>query len=690
MVNGVRAAAREVLVQFVDMPAAVAAHQPVLERQIDADRNVGVGRWGLRRLRSRSFDVETLLAFLRAQPGIVFAEPNYVLSATAAPDDPEFPSLWGLLNIGQAIAGVAGTPGADIAASDAWEISTGAPAVAVGVLDSGIDYSHPDLAPNVWSAPSSFSVTIGGSVIHCPAGSHGFNAITDTCDPMDDQGHGTHVSGTIGAKGNNGIGIAGVNWTTSIIAAKMLDSSLGGTIADAIDAIDFMVQTKAAFGGAGANIRVLNNSWGGTAPSVALETAIATAAAHDMLVVAAAGNRNADIDITPFYPASYTLGNVLAVASTTNQDLRSSFSSYGAVSVDAAAPGSDILSTLPGGGYGYLSGTSMATPHVAGAAALVLSVCALDTPALKTALMSTVDPIPALTGLVATGGRLNVNRAVRTCGTSSIPAAPKALAATAGPERVILTWHPAVGATTYNVKRSTTAGGPYDALATGVAPTLYTDTGVVAGQHYYFVVSAVNALGESADSDEASATPLPPKDSSLARPTDLGAVPGDARVALTWNASQSAERYRVKRGVSRSGPYQRIGFTRSTSFLDTSVVNGTKYFYVVTAVSDVGESNESNKVSATPAPIPAAPVGVAVEGTNAGEILLSWTAVDWATTYRVRRSTSSGGPYSGVRKVTATSFTDTGLKSGRRYYYLVTALNDSGESPGIEVTAVAK
>ncbi len=270
-VSGRHAVASEVLVQF-DSISAAGVSRPALERAVDAEENVQVGRGGLRRIRSRVFDVETLLAFFRAQPNVLFAEPNYILRADTTPDDPHLPTLWGLLNIGQIIGKVPGVPGADIAATAAWDYATGSRDNVIGIIDSGIDYTHPDLVGNVWSAPAGFDVTIGGVIIHCPAGSHGFNAIAKSCDPRDTHSHGTHVAGTIGATGNNGLGVAGVNWIASIIAARFIGDDGQGTTADAIDSIEFMIQAKSAFAStAGANIRVLNNSWGGGAFSSAMQ-----------------------------------------------------------------------------------------------------------------------------------------------------------------------------------------------------------------------------------------------------------------------------------------------------------------------------------------------------------------------------------------------------------------------------------
>ena len=255
LVEGRRVAAGEVLVKF---RRNLAAHERVqFDTDTDADQDKVVGGSGVRRLHSRRHDTARLLEILRSHPDVDYPEPNYVVEADALPNDLWLGELWGLRNIGQRV-GKLGTPGADISAPLAWELSTGSRANVVAVIDTGIDYTHPDLSDNVWTAPAAFDVTIGGIPIHCPAGSHGFNAITNSCDPYDDNGHGSHVSGTIGAAGNNGIGVVGVNWTASIMASKFLDQNGVGTVADAIDALEFVLQASAA---SGANVRVLSNSW---------------------------------------------------------------------------------------------------------------------------------------------------------------------------------------------------------------------------------------------------------------------------------------------------------------------------------------------------------------------------------------------------------------------------------------------
>ena len=252
----------EVLVKYRDQRAS--STHAWIEAGVDTEQAETLDRHGARRLRSRRFTTTELLERLRAEPDVEYAEPNYILYSTAVPNDPLFGSLWGLLNTGVNPVGGGGVSGADIDVTSVWDSVTGSRVHVVGVIDTGIDYTHPDLAANVWSAPSAFQVTVGGQTITCQAGTHGFNAITRTCDPRDDQFHGTHVAGTIGAVGNNGVGVVGVNWVANMMGLKFLGSSGSGSTSDAIAAIEFAIQAKAAFALSGAaNVRVLSNSWGG-------------------------------------------------------------------------------------------------------------------------------------------------------------------------------------------------------------------------------------------------------------------------------------------------------------------------------------------------------------------------------------------------------------------------------------------
>ena len=431
-VDGREAVAGEALVKF---NRTLAAHERLrIEQQTESDRDEAVGASGVRRIHSKRLNTHAFLAFLKAHPDVAYAEPNYIVRADTVPNDPWFDQLWGLFNVGQTV-GTPATPNADIKATLAWDVSTGSTDNVIAVIDSGIDYLHGDLAPNIWSASAPFSVTIAGKNITCPAGTHGFNSIAMTntalnpCDPMDDFGHGTHVAGTIGAVGNNGNGITGVNWTARMVAVKFLDATGVGSVANAINSIEFVIQAAAV---TGTNVRILSNSWS-AAFSQALLDEINKANANNMLFVASAGNDSTNNDVTPRYPASYTAPNVIAVAATDNRDTLATFSNYGLTSVHLAAPGVNVLSTTPGDLYQYMSGTSMAAPHVSGAAALVLSRCPINTATLKTTLLSTVDAIPLLAGRVVTGGRLNVDAAIRSCVPDfSIAATPDLVTTAAG------------------------------------------------------------------------------------------------------------------------------------------------------------------------------------------------------------------------------------------------------------------
>ena len=359
--------------------------------------------------------VQEAVQTYEASPDVEYAEPNFKLYPSVSPNDPNFNRLWGMHNTGQSV-GQVGTLDADIDAPEAWNVSTGNSTTVIGVIDEGIDINHPDLKDNIWRNPDEVP---GDGVDNDNNGYvddvNGYDFANDDAsvydpDPVTGQGdeHGTHVAGTIAATGNNGLGVTGVNWDAQVASLKFLGAN-GGYTSDAVEAVNYAVKER---------IPISNNSWGGGGYSQSLRDAIARADAAGHLFVAAAGNGGTDgvgdnNDATPQYPSSYDVPNVISVAATDNRDDLASFSNYGASSVDLAAPGVDILSTLPGNRYGYYSGTSMATPHVTGVAALIKSKNPTAGDAqIKAQILQFTDPKSNLANKVATGGRLNAVRAL--------------------------------------------------------------------------------------------------------------------------------------------------------------------------------------------------------------------------------------------------------------------------------------
>ncbi|MCA1817314.1 MAG: S8 family serine peptidase [Acidobacteria bacterium] len=374
-------------------------------------------------------DAEAVAAEYRALPEVVYAEPNVEISldpnededdtseeadaqsgddpvvARPAPNDPLFEEQWSLLNTGQQ----GGKSGADISAVRAWEKTTGSEKIVVAVIDTGVDYTHADLSHNIWTRPANLAPYTDGQ-LGTFDDLHGFDAADMDGDPMDDNGHGTHCAGIVGAEGDNQDGIAGVNWHVQIMPLKFLNAQGSGSLKDAIECINYVIARKRD----GVNVRIISASWGSTFYSRALEDAIRRAGEEGILFVAAAGNASTNNDRRPHYPSSYDLANVVSVAALTRQDNLARFSNYGARSVHIAAPGAEILSTWPGNEYEEHSGTSMATPEVSGVAALVLAVNPnLTMKELRARILESVDKLPALDGKVSTGGRLNAARAVR-------------------------------------------------------------------------------------------------------------------------------------------------------------------------------------------------------------------------------------------------------------------------------------
>ncbi len=478
----VKFVANEILLAFrpgIAAPQIDAMRQTLDATQIQQFSQIGVHHWKL----PPGLTVEQAVAALSADPNVKYAEPNYIVHALGVPNDPRFGELWGLHNSGQ----TGGTLDADIDAPEAWDIQTGSRSVVVAVIDTGVDYVHEDLAMNIWINESEIptgiliqlididgdgvitfwdlnnpinqgpgTITdlngngmIDGGDLRFPVAQGGWADDVDTDgntylddligvnipqflfgnppdnEPRDWHGHGTHVAGTIGAAGDNGIGVAGVNWRVRIMPVRFLNSNASGSTADAITSILYAASFVDGFGNK--VVRITNNSWGGGSRSDALEAAIASSGA---LFVAAAGNSG---HREKLLPAGYDLANIISVAATDHNDVLADFSSWHPTAVDLGAPGVDVLSTVPTypeniwdpSGYRLLDGTSMATPHVAGVAALVMGQDpTLDVLAVKDRILSTVDPLASLAGKTLTGGRLNAVAALPPLAGPGITVAP--------------------------------------------------------------------------------------------------------------------------------------------------------------------------------------------------------------------------------------------------------------------------
>jgi thermitase len=378
-------------------------------------------------LKTHSMTTQGLLTELQSLSEISFAEPNYIYKAidnqvslesmltgtvsenfsSQAPRDPLYGKLWGLNNTGSnepdrngGNSTTPGVAGSDVDAEKAWTINRGTKRVVIAVIDTGIDYNHPDLKNNIWvnekEIPGNGIDDDGNGYIDDV---HGWNAHGKNGNPMDGNAHGTHCAGTIGAEHNNGVGVAGVMSDVSLMAVKFLSDSGSGSLADAIEAIDYATKM---------NVDIMSNSWGGGGFSRSLEDAIKAAKNKGIMFIAAAGNSSTDNDSRPSYPATYDVENVVSVASHTAQDQLSSFSCYGKKTVHVAAPGSNVLSSTPNGEYKVFSGTSMATPHVSGVVGLLIAESGrLPVLEMRNRLMATTTPSASYRKYTVSGGRVN-------------------------------------------------------------------------------------------------------------------------------------------------------------------------------------------------------------------------------------------------------------------------------------------
>lgn len=402
----------------------------------EVTRVVGLGQKGVLLVEWCSAEIAVAqLAVLTSHPFVAAVEPNGAVTVTALPNDPLFTDQWAWHNPG----GAQGLADADIDAPEAWDFVHDASSVVVAVVDSGIDYRHPDLAANMWinprEIPGNGRDDDGNGFVDDV---YGYDFAAGDGDPFDEHGHGTHVAGIIGAVGNNGRGIAGVAWRVGLMAVRFLGRDGSGSIADAVRAINYVTMMRSNFG---VNVRAINASWGTEGFSQALETAIRTAGQAGIIFVAAAGNDSRNNDRHPHYPSNHASENVIAVAASDRQDRLAAFSNFGPEKVHLAAPGVDILSTYLGERYAWMSGTSMSTAFVTGTVALVAASAPSATlQEVRQAIIDGVDRLPGWSPLVASGGRLNARGALERLNFRVVNTWPATYQAVSEPPTVYRLW----------------------------------------------------------------------------------------------------------------------------------------------------------------------------------------------------------------------------------------------------------
>ncbi|ASD62057.1 S8 family serine peptidase [Bdellovibrio bacteriovorus] len=343
------------------------------------------------------FEIQSnVMKSLAMNPNVDIVEPNFIYRINKTPNDPMLGQLWGMINTGQADSQKReGIAGIDIGAAQAWDITTGSKDVVVAVIDTGINYNHPDLKSNLWTNDAELNGKAGvdddgNGIIDDIYGANFVTAAKPTGNPLDDHGHGSHCSGTIGASGDDGKGLVGVAWNVRIMGVKFLSASGSGSLDGALKAIDYATSKGA---------KILSNSWGGGGYSETLKQAIERSNAAGTLFVAAAGNESNNNDSNPTYPATYDVPNVLSVAAIDNRGQIASFSNYGKTKVHVGAPGVNIVSSITGAGYDSWSGTSMATPHVSGMAVLLATAEPnLTGIEMKERIIATSKPLAGLRG----------------------------------------------------------------------------------------------------------------------------------------------------------------------------------------------------------------------------------------------------------------------------------------------------
>ncbi len=563
----------EVLVRFKEHVKNVHDKETVRLRNLSVRRKFNVVKNLYHFSIPPGTDVIQTVQELSSDPDILSAEPNYIYSALIVPNDEFFENQWGMSIIN---------------APPAWDKGTDSSGVVIAVIDSGVDYNHPDLSDNIWKDSQN---------------NPGYNAIKNDNDPMDQHSHGTHCAGVIGAMGNNEIGVCGVNWQVKIMVLKFLDAYGNGTLADAIRCIEYVADRYDE----GVNIAAVSNSWGGNSYSLLLYNAIDELRTRNVLFVAAAGNNARDADAMPIYPAAFNLPNIISVASSEQDDDVSTFSNYGKISVDIAAPGtsiySTVLSTNPKSIYDIKSGTSMATPFVAGAAGLLSAMMDVsDSAQLKEWILRGADRLHQWTNLTMTGGRLNLAESLRIAGLPPEvqPVTGFTAAREAGTGYVNLSWNFPSGAQGVVIRRGMSSYPARWDEGTGIydgTGTSFPDTTASPGTAYYYSCWAhyiLDAGVQEAGEDNASAaayayTNSPPLKPDCVLPSD-GAVDVELPLLLTAtgfydpdNDAHRASRWQVSTDEAFRFPSvdRTTAGTTNTTLNAGSLASNTTYYWRV-------------------------------------------------------------------------------------------------------------
>ena len=709
-----RVVANELLVEFepwVTEGSKGTLRQSV--RAIAAERLRTTGEGHLERVRlAPGSDLNAAIRALRSNPLVRIVEPNWIYTHDANSNDPYYTqgSMWGLDGDGTSPANQFGSQ-----AGEAWTAgATGDPSVYVAVIDEGIDFNHPDLAPNIWTNvfdPVDGLDNDGNGYVDDV---HGWDFFQNNNSVYDGgpgnttiDRHGTHVSGTIGAVGGNAAGVVGVNWDVTIIPAKFLGPQ-GGTTSAAVQALNYLIDLKQRHG---LNIIAANASWSGGGYSQSLHDAIIRAAKAGILFVAAAGNGNSlgvgqNNDVTPRYPTNYStlVGTsteaaasyeaVISVASLTSSGSRSTFSNYGASTVDLGAPGSGIWSTTPSGTYASFSGTSMATPHVTGAAALYRALNPVATAQqTRTAIMQSASSTPtsSMSGITVTGGRLNLGVWF---GAAPAPAVPTGLAATASSaSQINLAWTDnANNETGFSVERCTGAACTNFVQIASLAAntTSYQNIGLASSTTYRYRVRASNGsvnsgyqyrVGNDAGGHDIT--------SSAHAPWGNGRVVESDQLVVD---RQCQQRNRLLgRALRRCDLHELRGhcqpWRQCNGYQNTGLSSSTAYRYQVRAFNGAGNSGYSNIASATTqatTTAPAAPTLLGATAVSSSQINLSWTDnANNETGFLVERcagATCTNFVQTASLGANTTSYQNTGLSASTTYRYRVRATNGAGPS----------